>query len=805
MTVNQSGRFINITVGGSDFSPALLRYVGSDSKLEQSGFITHSGTLELIPVEGLNESLDDRRNPCRWQVGQPVLIDVQRTDGSFKRHPRGNLQIISAEFNDDERKLVLKLGCLLSLLNFKHPIDITDLQREEGVPDPRKIEIGVMTPRANIVRRLLELAGITAIADFELPNPINYPLEIGGSYLETVGKLLYSTGHYGWIDRDGVFRVSQISLQPISQFTFVVGQDELWYRRLSNPEGPREVIKTTGVTKLAKPIQPPQDGAWHCRPVQEKIGPAKVIAPNLLGNAMLLRVEVCEKWEGSTLVTQTKTWKPAGLAIPDYEFSKATPIIAELRIERKEYEDATEGKLLRHKISIARPAGLVLDEYLKATETVFAGETLPLEAEVEIKSYSYDCRRRIVEITTQKEEAIATILKGINHDWSTFLGTPIKLWPSELFTESWNPINKNEWERVEDLSQSYARAYPEAITEETSTGTKLTLAFVERKPYRSNSGQETPQGGDRKPGPYTFEDRQVRGEAKFTLPCGPNLSRERERSYQVDFLEGLTGEVQNHCGNDDASNPQQQLNKIAELEGAILIGRHKGQEIGLPLSDFLLDSWFPLMGCSAIEWDGAERVYLLDGVTWGFEPNKAICNFDGVWVGDRKTAQVINQVTGELEEISVVDPPYTSPDVFVAGSAIGIQLTEVPYDTTTPEIDVFVAGLAIGATGIETAPPQDTFSAGLAVGAIVIEDAPPEDTFSAGLAVGAKVYDFENDIFRAGLAAGVRGTDEQVTDEFRAGLAVGTLLRDSDGVKQWAELSEDDWRNLTEDDWRNLE
>ena len=41
MTVNQSARNVRLLIGGTDYTPCLISFQGSDSHLDQSGLITY--------------------------------------------------------------------------------------------------------------------------------------------------------------------------------------------------------------------------------------------------------------------------------------------------------------------------------------------------------------------------------------------------------------------------------------------------------------------------------------------------------------------------------------------------------------------------------------------------------------------------------------------------------------------------------------------------------------------------------------------------------------------------------------------
>ena len=72
---------------------------------------------------------------------------------------------------------------------------------------------------------------------------------------------------------------------------------------------------------------------------------------------------------------------------------------------------------------------------------------------------------------------------------------------------------------------------------------------------------------------------------------------------------------------------------LARIEGQLLYGRSKGQDLGTELKDELL-SWHPLMRINCVEPDGTVRSFAIDDANWYLGQERAICNFGLIWVGD---------------------------------------------------------------------------------------------------------------------------------------------------------------------------
>ncbi|MEP0874187.1 hypothetical protein NDA01_31315, partial [Trichocoleus desertorum AS-A10] len=232
--------------------------------------------------------------------------------------------------------------------------------------------------------------------------------------------------------------------------------------------------------------------------------------------------------------------------------------------------------------------------------------------------------------------------------------------------------------------------------------------------------------------------------------------------------------------------------------GVILIGKHKGQEIGIALRDELFDHWSPLMAADVLEQDGTTRTYLLDGSNWVLYEREALCNFEGIWVGDR----ISTTINGSNTATTTLKPPYLEVDVLEAGLALAAQITDYPYSLDAGT-DLLQAGLGIGSQIIDTPPLTDTLQAGLGLGAQIVETLPPSGTLEAGLGLGARILDNENDTLWAGLGAGARVVDEAIADQLEAGLGLGARV--IDGAIKWQDLSFSDWQNLDFENWKNLE
>lgn len=636
MSINTSARNYRILIGNEDWTPALSDIPNWQSTgVDSSGLIRTTATLILIETRDNPGSLDDRKNYI-FKVGQPVTIDVSNENLTLQRHPAGTLRILSAEYSDETRSLTLQLGCLITLLSYRQPTD----------PNKAEITPGSFTARNNIVYRLLNAAGITNInCPYSIGFPINYPINIGGSYLSTVGSLLYSAGYYARIDRNEAFAIAPVELEQTPAITLQIGGDqgdELFYRRLSSPESPREVIEVRGVARVASIPEYPRTS------FVEAYGDAQTVDPNTTPGTVLVRTEeITENWNefSGLLETTTNIQESLGLVNPDSEspFGLLYLVPSSDIFERRTFETSTEGKLLSINKRIFRRGDVLFAEFIKAKaeeNITFPGiSSFYLNEEI-TTNYTY-IKNQVSKIETTKLETRGTVLSGTNEDWTTHASVPSQRVVSETQVETWEKGGVGEWIHSTFGSKSMARLKPELITGETTTAQKLRLFADPSISVRetSNSGQTVPPAAERRPPKAGFEDRQVCGKARFPQHGG-NPYKERERTYSIDYLEGKVqtqADIDNQVNQDDNQEEDCrdfQCEHIALIEGKLLIGRSKGQELGTYLSDALLNSWQPLMRVNVVEPDGTIRAFCIDDSHWSLDVDNCFCNFGLIWTNN---------------------------------------------------------------------------------------------------------------------------------------------------------------------------
>ena len=714
MAINVSAKKNRLLVGGEDYSAALVEVKLDDTDLGQSGFITTTGSIVLVEVQGLPGSLDDRQNPL-FRVGQTIVIDTTNESGVLERHPRGATRIISSEYNFENRQLLLRVGCLLTLLSFKQPTVPLEGQDPEQISE---IDSSPSNSRLDIVTRLLNQASITNInCPYTIPYPITYTVEPTGSYVETAGKILYSAGYVGWIDRYEVLQIKPVILSGNATVTLQIGTDagqELWYRRVTSSEGAREIVKVVGMKKLAQRIPSPQTTT------QIRYGSAKTVDPEAADYTIVVeQTEISETFGGATATTTTNTYKPLGLVLTNLQSGRFLLSLVERTIETKTYEASKKGKLLSISTQVYKVYGQILAEYVKSIEEnggTVAGQTNVILAEQINTNYTYDSKERPSVITTVKSETTGALLTGINTDWTEFTTGLTALRTSESKIETWTHRQGITWKHQISGTKVLSRLHPELIRDDWEISQKLSLLADEQVSITeiSNSGQTVPPAPERRPPRVTWVDKRTCGQAQFSQ-YGGNPLRERERTYSIEYLEGGVYQDSNSSGgsstgsNSDDCNDAQ-CNAAAQIEGALLHGRFKGQDLGIALMDELFD-WQPLMRVNCVEPptltrdNQITRAFCLDDAHWLLTGEKALCNFGCVWVGD--VASVKNEVAIATDK--EVLPGDTSIEItnpinqyIPAGTTLNIAGVNL---TVTIAVN-------IGDTTISIAPATTTIASG---------------------------------------------------------------------------------------------
>ncbi|MBN3875241.1 hypothetical protein [Nostoc sp. JL23] len=702
MSANQSARNVRLLIGGTDFTPCLISFQGSDSHLDQSGLIAFTGQILLGKALGFTQSLDDRKNPTAFCRGKSVTLDIADTNGSLKRHPRGTLRVLAPKYDTEKQQLTLEVADLITLLNFKEPTD------------PEKADNKSLGSQSvnSVINKLLFEAGIGNSVSIFPDSLYNYPLNLSGSYLQSVGKLLYASNKVGWIDNQERFRITNVNVGSTqSLVSLIVGKNELWYRRLGGAESPCEKIKAVGTQMVTREIK------LDSKVTTEQYGSPAILDPESTGLIVINKVTENQLWdedEGEFSII-SNTEKPWGLIIPRVFWEKfATPpslprelfrlFLGESRIEESSFEDVSEGGKLKQKITnFNTDKSQYLAEIQELRPDFIVGNFVGLVNTKQVtETYTYSPKEVLLNKVTKTKELAVIVLNGSDENWEDWDNIPEYFVTSEYKSEQWKEIDKYTWQYetyrlLPTVKAEGGTAIEYSDDVNIRAKQKLGLTWDSSEKRRSNSGQETPPAAERRPTTKRIEENPVTYTVLFQDPCSGNF-KQRERTYNVEFLAGITVPHEKFFISSETS-ANRQLEAIAKREGNLLRGRWQGQEMAGAIPNSLLGGYQPLFGVNVLEADGTAQNYLADGCSWVVTAQKALWSCDGIWVGQSQSAI---PVTGN---IAITSTTLSINGVTVPGAVITPEGNAVVGNVTiTPDGNTIINGVILPADGSVVIP-----------------------------------------------------------------------------------------------------
>lgn len=622
MSVNTSAPQTKVWIGGKEFSTCFYDLKLTDSFINNSGLVTCTGSLTLIQDPALDETLDDRVN-FRFYRGQTIIVDTLGDTGEYERHPRGYLKILASKYVSASQSLTLDVGDDITLLNFQEPTDAKDTE----------IELGEEITSSQIIQRLLNKAGISQISGIMPNTRFNYQINLDGSYLSNVGKLLYAHNLFGWVDRFGTFRIESAAISPSSiGLVVVIGQDEVWYQPSVSAETTCEKIKVVGRGITVRPLYLRDE-------TSEQYGPASMIDPNAGYSPLVIKKsQIKESWSQSsrTLTKEIRSWQPVGLIVPkDLQSSfgaKFTLVTSSIITEQSFYE-VKGGKIIRREIREYEPQVKSTFEFLRVKKNVISNLTSIINSANTGIVYSYNSKDALQKIVLKSQETEGRILNGTDEDWSKHMFAPTGLRDSEYKVEEWQELSKGIWSYEYNTYKPLARVRTDL--EESEEDNKLSLIYADGKEESGNAGQFAPSPPERHPPSFTTEEETLEEAVSFAVSFGV---KPREKIISVDFLPSQmcpavkrgSVEISGGVGHQQA---RQLLQDIARREGNLLLGRSKGYELAVRLSSQLTQNYRPLMTIQVVEQSGSNICYLGDAFSWVIGPNQAIAGCNGIFTG----------------------------------------------------------------------------------------------------------------------------------------------------------------------------
>lgn len=695
MALNAGARPVRILVGGVDFSPCFISYAGARSTADTSGLLSITGNIELQYIAGQTpEDLDDRSN-SRWCRGQRITLEIMDESGAWARFPHGALRIIKSEF-DGRGRLKLGVGDLIAYGSRQEPTDY----RDAGISPP-----GYSTATA-IANRLLAKLGQGPLADGLGSLRINYPINIGQNYWETIGKLAFSSGGWLWVDRFENIRTARFRTSPgAAALAYAVGQDEIDYTRLSGAQRPPDKLIVTGTNKVVTETQVSSVTTTTSYGRQYQVG---LTGPGEDSLIVLREEQIEEQWDpdNDRRTTQTTVREPRGFVDPDTTGSRVALVVSDSSTEVKRYEpegngDTDSGKLLTVSVDRQLPRIFGISGYEENGNSTTGGWSsdpfglISAEREETRWIYDPDTHEPLRRLYT-KQQTAASLLPS--EDWNNNNGTIDGVTAASFRvaedgeTEWVEVIPEAEWEEAE------ATRTPAALNSKIESGTftleqKLALTTTVTRRRASNNGVRPPSP-DRRPPKYSVTDQPYKTEVD--LPQR-GCTDARPVTLNIPYLPGKVGTTSTSGRRRRVVSFGQNAwpRALGRQFGALLHGRYQGSEIALPYRDDLTN--LEPLDCIEVterRFDGTTvtRAFLADGDAYSLVSGENRCGIDLVWVGDRtgvtQTVTTTNpDGTTSTQTVDAVLPPYSEPKVWTGtGQSVGLWGNTPIVLTSQPQV-----------------------------------------------------------------------------------------------------------------------
>ncbi|MBW4692196.1 MAG: hypothetical protein KME27_10565 [Lyngbya sp. HA4199-MV5] len=710
MTVNASACWLKILIGSDqqDWSQTLKSFDVSLPKRDRSGLLPITGTLTLTYWDYAPESMNPRLNAQRWHRGQSVKVLASLDGVTYTPHPCGWLYILKEALppHPDTPDLVLQVGCLLALRDFAEPDN-----------DKSGIVLGVATSRTDAIAPILAAAGITTWVGAVPAYPIAHPLpKIGGSYVQQAGKVAYAGQKALWQDNQGQIQALDLRLDPtatpVVDITIGPGGGEIIYQPSEGAETPVEELRCVGIDKIGI-------DTWRCLTSNPDEEYQSSVSGGTVSTTVLRRTTITDCQDGGSKYRQEVIEETAGVVYPVEEPGSLRLTFSSDSTTTYFYEPGPTGRLLKILRVTLRPVAaaaaawwanlteeqrLSYDRFQPATAseetTTFTYQDYPNPQDGSVADqYAFNYQTQVVA-----GQAIATKLPvaaiAPNEDL-TVLADPLALNLAALVVEKSAKVRGYEWQKTTVTRSSFITANAEAAANFNSLLSKLALVTTDARTEVSAVGGQQPSAPERRPERYTEIEIQVKGRALFGTPAGSN-EQKRFRTIEVEYMVS-----------------SEQADAIAQMEGALLIGRRQGQTILVPFDERFLNGFSPLSNWRCTEPDITTYLYQADAISFTHDPDRAVVSCEGIW-----------QATVAVGT-TAVKLPYSPIVAFDGGICFGGNIRVYPYDLGTVS-DVFRGGVRLG--GRLSPIVTTTFRGGVKAGGRFV--AGPRINLMGGIKVG---------------------------------------------------------------------
>ncbi len=604
--------------------------VGYESLSEESdpGKIPITAQLEIKPSWGNPESIDPLANPTRWRVGQDVYIQTRNdADDAWLDTPYSRLKIVALPSRPGRGSLLLELGCKI-LSNNQSKFD----------DDRSGIIYGQAETADAVAQRLLEASDLTA-GDISLttwPYSLDRPIGKRGqnSYLNQAADLAYANNwHYLHQNSSGQIVATELSLASTGAIaTVTIGQNDITYEPLPDPERPAEVTKVSGLGYELDTIDNPSVD------IEEETGDFNDISPNSFGEGIFTRTITTESF--TTGANPTKTKRVQVFKAEALMFQNPT-IPSQLREETDETEififetgkiDPTTARQTR-RIRTKLQNGRTLDP----TDEIFNMR----EIERDDEDVTYGSSEPMTRYQLNSTQAEIILDKNSTNPWNKVTVEDLDF--------NWSEHKTGKFDRTDKTKQPLLR-----IRSNIDRGLSNPTALSTRT---RNYNRSQPN----KPFDTVYFDAGIdEGETEFTdevkhMPPGGPAGYEKERLYTV--ARGMAF---------SAAMPI-----LAAKHRDLAIGRERGYLIELAVNDALLQSP-PFPETDVVDTDSQTYTYIGDALSFEFTPTSTTAGCSGIWIsgGYPNTVNIAGVIPQGVLDVDIVQVTFA-----IAGTIPTRQLT----------------------------------------------------------------------------------------------------------------------------------
>lgn len=696
MTANASAHKLRALIGEDEieFREEIVSFEVGYSPRDQSGIIRTSGRLRLAVLRDPPAEMNPRKSAGRelWHKGQLIKVDTTRIDdmSEYVRHPCGWLYILKEPMPPtlDEPYLDIELGCILSLRSFAQPDD--KVAKSSSIS--RDSAIGGCFTRAGVSATYT--GGVSAY-------PISFELnKQGGGYVDLAGKIAFGGISVLYQNNQGeiVAVTASTRLKPVAEIDLDIGHDEIDYRPSEGGETPCEKITYTGTVTRNK------QNEETIITISEEFAPGKVIDPTASGVIVIRRTITTETVTPFTRERIEDVTAPLGLVAP-IAFPKSFTMGLESYTKTTHtYEQSDRGRLLTIQTTEQKLYPAAMPDFFKrqsgTNREILKGVTI--YSKNQLKEHVYTEKDIIESTRILTQEPIGAVVPNENHTDGAVLIY------SEIVYESWEESRKREWWHRTITNRPIIKVQPGITIDTTDTdervAIKTALITATNNLEISNSGQTQPPACERRPQTSTYEEVQLEGIARFGTYPGSD-QQERERTFNLDV--GCVSVAQ--------------LTELAQIEGALLMGRRLGQQIQIPLVDELIENPQPLTQWNCTEVDGSINSFAADAIQYTHQRDRAVVGCNGIWLGIIENIESIPTPTyssgavippyssieidtpAESSESSsglIIAPPRNLVHLFTGGIRVGGFTSKVPYSISSRDRN-YSGGVRIGGVFIQ--------------------------------------------------------------------------------------------------------